>query len=123
MRGEPRADDQQCKRLTALVPFWRRHLRAANLADQTLTSYTAASVSAKGWWLRGGGHRRAQVEANASAFSSRGRRQIAAEGQSDDALCAKHERQWRASDRRLRANAKTHTLKLKLVEVTVADGY
>jgi len=29
--------------LTALVPSWRRHLRAADLADQTLASYTAAA--------------------------------------------------------------------------------
>lgn len=29
--------------LATLVPSWRRHLRAANLADQTLASYTAAA--------------------------------------------------------------------------------
>jgi hypothetical protein len=43
------------------------------------------------------------------------------EGQSDYALCAKHEKEWHESDLRLRANAKKHTL--KLVEVTVSDGY
>jgi hypothetical protein len=43
------------------------------------------------------------------------------EGQSDYALCAKHQHEWRESDLRLRANAKKHTL--RLVEITVADGY
>jgi hypothetical protein len=43
------------------------------------------------------------------------------EGESDYALCTKHEHEWRESDLRLRANAKKHTL--RLVEVTVADGY
>ena len=43
------------------------------------------------------------------------------EGESDYQLCTKHEHEWRESDLRLRANAKKHTL--RLVEVTVADGY
>jgi hypothetical protein len=43
------------------------------------------------------------------------------EGRDDYVLCSKHEHEWRDSHLRLRANAKKHTL--RLVEVTVADGY
>lgn len=39
--------------------------------------------------------------------------------QADYMLCAKHEKEWRGSGMRLRANAKKHTL--RLVEVFIAD--
>jgi nitrite reductase/ring-hydroxylating ferredoxin subunit len=36
-------------------------------------------------------------------------------------LCTKHAEQWRSTGMRLRTNPKKHTL--RLVEVTVSDGY
>ncbi|MEX0664327.1 MAG: hypothetical protein WD598_06090 [Acidimicrobiia bacterium] len=39
----------------------------------------------------------------------------------DYSLCAKHADQWKNTGMRLRTNPKKHTL--RLVEVSVADGY
>jgi hypothetical protein len=43
------------------------------------------------------------------------------ESEADYLLCTKHREQWRSTGMRLRANPKKHTL--KLVEVTISDGY
>ncbi len=40
--------------------------------------------------------------------------------QADYHLCNKHLQEWKGGGRRLRANAKKHTL--RLVEVTIADA-
>ena len=39
----------------------------------------------------------------------------------DYMLCTKHAEEWRTTGMRLRTNPKKHTL--RLVEVSVADGY
>jgi hypothetical protein len=39
----------------------------------------------------------------------------------DYVLCTKHVREWQDGDQRLRTDARKHTL--RLVEVTVSDGY
>jgi hypothetical protein len=43
------------------------------------------------------------------------------ESQRDYALCTKHHDLWKSTGMRLRTNPKKHTL--RLVEVSVADGY
>lgn len=43
------------------------------------------------------------------------------ESNDDYTICTKHAELWRSTGMRLRADAKKHTL--KLVEVTVSDGY
>jgi hypothetical protein len=43
------------------------------------------------------------------------------ESSKDYVICNKHAEQWRSTGMRLRANPKKHTL--KLVEVTISDGY
>lgn len=45
----------------------------------------------------------------------------ALESQTDYMLCTKHQQEWRETGLRLRTNPKKHTL--RLVEVSVADGY
>ena len=43
------------------------------------------------------------------------------ESRQDYLICAKHAEQWRSTSLRLHTNPKTR--KLRLVEVTVSDGY
>jgi hypothetical protein len=43
------------------------------------------------------------------------------ESSADYFLCTKHAKQWRSTGMRLRADAKKHTL--RLVEISIADGY